>query len=68
MQAYFEDVLRLGFVAGLRSVDRAEFKPRIDLFEFDMIIITMHQTLSPGRGEGHYFHSSQATITGSKNY
>ncbi len=65
---YIEDLRRLGINAGLRTVDRAQYKQRLDRFDFDMILMTLQQTLSPGLEQWQYFHSSQASIQGSKNY
>ncbi|AAZ33786.1 ABC transporter, periplasmic substrate-binding protein [Pseudomonas savastanoi pv. phaseolicola 1448A] len=68
LQPYIEDLRRLGIYAGLRTVDRAQYKQRLDRFDFDMILMTLQQTLSPGLEQWQYFHSSQAAINGSKNY
>jgi len=65
---YVENLRRLGIEAGLRTVDRAQYKQRLDQFDFDMILMTLGQTLSPGLEQWQYFHSSQAAVKGSKNY
>ncbi len=67
-QPYVENLKRIGISAGLRTVDRAQYKQRLDQFDFDMILMTLGQTLSPGLEQWQYFHSSQAAIKGSKNY
>jgi microcin C transport system substrate-binding protein len=67
-QPYIEDLRRVGIQAGLRTVDRAQYKQRLDRFDFDMVLMTLPQTLSPGLEQWQYFHSSQASISGSKNY
>lgn len=68
LQPYVEDLRRIGIDAGLRTVDRAQYKQRLDRFDFDMILMTLSQTLSPGLEQWQYFHSSQAAVNGSKNY
>ena len=68
LQPYIEDLSRIGIEARLRTVDRAQYKQRLDQFDFDMILMTLNQTLSPGLEQWQYFHSSQAAIKGSKNY
>jgi microcin C transport system substrate-binding protein len=68
LQPYIEDLTRIGIDARLRTVDRAQYKQRLDQFDFDMILMTLNQTLSPGLEQWQYFHSSQANIKGSKNY
>ena len=68
LQPYVENLTRIGVDARLRTVDRAQYKQRLDQFDFDMILMTLNQTLSPGLEQWQYFHSSQAAIKGSKNY
>ncbi len=49
-------------------MDRAQYKQRLDQFDYDMILMTLPQTLSPGLEQWQYFHSSQVAVKGSKNY
>ena len=68
LQPYVENLASIGVEARLRTVDRAQYKQRLDQFDFDMILMTLDQTLSPGLEQWQYFHSSQANVKGSKNY
>ena len=68
LQPYVENLASIGVQARLRTVDRAQYKQRLDQFDFDMILLTLGQTLSPGLEQWQYFHSSQVGIKGSKNY
>ncbi|GLK88350.1 ABC transporter substrate-binding protein [Pseudomonas turukhanskensis] len=68
LQPYVENLASIGIQAHLRTVDRAQYKQRLDQFDFDMILMTLQQNLSPGLEQWQYFHSSQAAIKGSKNY
>ncbi|WP_425928440.1 extracellular solute-binding protein [Pseudomonas sp. NyZ201] len=68
LQPYVENLASIGIDARLRTVDRAQYKQRLDQFDFDMILMTLTQTLSPGLEQWQYFHSSQASTKGSKNY
>lgn len=68
LEPYVENLRRVGIEANLRTVDRAQYKQRLDQFDFDMILMTLGQTLSPGLEQWQYFHSSQVGIKGSKNY
>lgn len=68
LEPYVENLARMGINAQLRTVDRAQYKQRLDQFDFDMILMTLPQTLSPGLEQWQYFHSSQVGIKGSKNY
>ncbi|AZZ76878.1 ABC transporter substrate-binding protein [Pseudomonas sp. RU47] len=67
-QPYIENLNSIGIDARLRTVDRAQYKQRLDQFDFDMISMTLNQTLSPGLEQWQYFHSSQVNVKGSKNY
>ena len=68
LQPYVENLASIGVDARLRTVDRAQYKQRLDQFDFDMILMTLDQNLSPGLEQWQYFHSSQAGVKGSKNY
>ncbi|QIH08401.1 MULTISPECIES: extracellular solute-binding protein [unclassified Pseudomonas] len=68
LQPYVENLASIGIDARLRTVDRAQYKQRLDQFDYDMILMTLNQTLSPGLEQWQYFHSSQVAVKGSKNY
>ena len=67
-QPYAENLARIGISVSLRTVDRAQYKQRLDQYDYDMILATLPQTLSPGLEQRLYFHSSQVAIKGGKNY
>ena len=48
-------------------MDRAQYKVRLDDFDFDMTVFVLPQSASPGQEQRLYFHSSQADVRGSKN-
>ena len=68
LQAYLNSLNRVGINARMRTVDRAQYKQRLDNFDFDLTLLTLPQTLSPGLEQWQYIHSSQAKVKGSKNY
>jgi len=68
LQPFTENLARIGIQASLRTIDRAQYKQRLDQFDYDMVLLTLPQTLSPGLEQSLYFHSSQAAIKGGKNY
>lgn len=68
LQAYVNTLNDVGIAARMRTVDRAQYKQRLDQFDFDLTLLTLPQTLSPGLEQWQYFHSSQAMVKGSKNY
>ncbi|MBL4835399.1 MAG: ABC transporter substrate-binding protein [Pseudomonas sp.] len=68
MQPYRSNLARLGIDMRIRTVDRAQYKARLDQFDYDMILATLPQGLSPGLEQHGYFHSSQRDVKGSRNY
>ncbi|WAJ39756.1 extracellular solute-binding protein [Pseudomonas sp. GOM7] len=68
LQPYAANLASIGIQANLRTVDRAQYKQRLDQNDYDMILLTLPQTLSPGLEQSLYFHSSQVKVRGGKNY
>ncbi|WP_394352803.1 extracellular solute-binding protein [Metapseudomonas otitidis] len=68
LQPYTENLAGIGIDVTLRTVDRAQYKQRLDHYDYDMILMTLPQSLSPGLEQSLYFHSSQVGVKGSKNY
>jgi microcin C transport system substrate-binding protein len=58
---------RLGAKVNVRTVDPSQYQKRIDAFEFDMVIGSFGQSLSPGNEQRDYWGSSNADIAGSRN-
>ena len=64
----FKDNLeRLGVDMSVRTVDPAQYQSRVDNFDFDMIVNTFGQSLSPGNEQRNYWHSERADTPGSGN-
>src|SRR3546814_15989906 len=68
LQPYVENLARIGIQANLRTVDSAQYKQRLDHYDYDMILMTLAQSLSPGIEQYLYFHSSQVDVKGGRNY
>jgi len=68
LQPYVENLARIGIQARLRTVDSAQYKQRLDQYDYDMILTTLGQSLSPGLEQWLYFHSSQVNVKGGRNY
>ena len=58
----------LGIRATIRIVDSAQYKNRIDNFDFDMSMISTAQSLSPGNEQREYWSSQTADKPGGRNY
>ncbi len=59
---------RLGIETSLRLVDGAQYRARLEIYEFDMILRQWWLSLSPGGEQGFYFGSRGVTEPGTRNY
>jgi microcin C transport system substrate-binding protein len=58
---------KLGIETYIRVVDISQYINRIRTFDFDMIVFTFGQSLSPGNEQRNYWHSNAADLNGSRN-
>ena len=58
---------RLGIEARLRTIDAAQYQNRVRDFDFDMIVASWGQSLSPGNEQRNYWSSQAAERPGSRN-
>lgn len=58
---------KLGVKATVRTVDTAQYQNRMDEFDYDMVVGSWGQSLSPGNEQRSMWHSSQADVPGSRN-
>jgi len=63
-----KNLARLGIDITVRTVDSAQYQERLDNFDFDMIITTWGESLSPGNEQRNYWGSAAADRPGSQNY
>jgi peptide/nickel transport system substrate-binding protein len=68
MLAYIGALQSLGIDAQLRSIDSPQLIGRINTFDFDIIMQTWQQSLSPGNEQWGRFGSAAAKAQGSRNY
>jgi microcin C transport system substrate-binding protein len=59
---------RLGVQARVRTVDSAQYRARLDRFDYDMTLNRWISTLSPGNEQMVYWGSAAADQNGSRNY
>ena len=65
---YKSALARLGIDATVRSVDDVQYENRLRDFDFDIIIATWPQSLSPGNEQRDLWGSQAADAHGSRNY
>ena len=66
--AFARDLKRAGIAAKVRLLDGIEYQQRLQTFDYDMIIYSWAQSLSPGNEQSLYFGSAAADADGSRNY
>lgn len=64
---YGRNLKRLGIDMRVRTVDSAQYQKRLDTFDFDMVVATFGQSLSPGNEQRDLWTSEKATEPGSRN-
>ncbi len=64
---YKKNLARLGIDIDVRVVDTAQYLNRIRKFDFDMVVWSFGQSLSPGNEQRYYWHSEVVDIPGSRN-
>jgi microcin C transport system substrate-binding protein len=64
---FVKNLERLGVSVRVRTVDTAQYRYRVDHFDFDMIVHVWRQSLSPGNEQRDYWTSEKATVPGSEN-
>lgn len=65
---FAKNLERLGIRARVRTVDTAQYQYRIENYDFDMIVVSLGQSLSPGNEQRAYWGSDRASTPGSRNY
>ncbi|MEM0921927.1 MAG: extracellular solute-binding protein [Pseudomonadota bacterium] len=64
---YFQNLKRIGIDGTVRTVDAAQYKRRIDEYDFDITVDRKSMSLTPGVELRNYFHSSSADPQGTQN-
>lgn len=65
---FIQNLERLGVEATMRTVDSAQYQNLVQDFDFDVIVETARQSLSPGNEQRDFFGSEAANTPGSRNY
>ena len=64
---FIRNLKRLGIKGRIRTVDPAQYQNRVRDFDYDAIVSTFAQSLSPGNEQRNYWNSKAATRAGSRN-
>lgn len=68
VQPFIKNLQRLGVRVTPRLVDTSQYINRVRAFNYDMIILTLPQSDSPGNEQRDYWSSAAADTPGSRNY
>lgn len=64
---YRRNLKRLGIDMRVRTVDSAQYQKRLENHDFDMVVATFPQSLSPGNEQRDFWTSAKAAQPGSRN-
>lgn len=64
---FIADLKKVGINARARVVDTAQYKRRLDTFDFDMVVGSFGQSHSPGNEQREFWGSKAADNQGSRN-
>jgi microcin C transport system substrate-binding protein len=64
---YKESLTRLGIEVTVRSVDEVQYENRLRHWDFDIVVYSWTETLSPGNEQRDYWGSQAAVTPGSRN-
>jgi microcin C transport system substrate-binding protein len=64
---FVQNLKRLGITATLRTVDTSQYQQRMNDYDYDMTVVVIPQSLSPGNEQREFFGSASADQPGSQN-
>lgn len=67
-QPFQANLRRLGINSSIRVVDAAQYKRRVDNFDFDMVVSARGGSTTPGDGLRNFYSSQAAKMNGSRNF
>jgi len=63
-----KNLVRLGIEVKVRTVDPAQYQERLNNYDYDMIVWTWGQSMSPGNEQRNFWGSETADLKGSRNF
>jgi microcin C transport system substrate-binding protein len=65
---FIKNLKKIGVESSFRVLDPAQYQNRMNDFDFDMTILSIGQSSSPGNEQRDFWASNKADIQGSRNY
>jgi len=63
-----KNLVRLGIDVKVRTVDSSQYQERLTNFDFDMVVFSWGQSMSPGNEQRNFWGSEAADRQGSRNF
>lgn len=64
---FISSLTRIGIKASLRTIDTAQYQNRLDKRDFDIVVASFGQSMSPGNEQRNYWGCKAAKEDGSRN-
>jgi len=68
VQGFAQNLKKLGIKARLRVVDTPQYVQRTQNYDYDMIMVVLPQSISPGNEQRDFWSSASADQPGGRNY
>jgi microcin C transport system substrate-binding protein len=68
VQPFVQNLARAGIRCTIRMVDPAQYQRRMDTFDFEMTVVLVPESLSPGNEQRDFWGAAAADREGSRNY
>ena len=65
---YIKNLAKLGIEAKIRTIDPTQYQNRVTNYDYDAIVMSFGQSLSPGNEQRDYWSSAAAERPGGRNY
>lgn len=65
---FIQNLKRIGIKASYRTLDASQYQNRMNKFDYDMTVMVIPQSSSPGNEQREYWGSDRADMEGSRNY
>lgn len=65
--SYKGELEKLGLRISVRTVDAAQYRQRLNTFDFDIVVAGFPQSISPGNEQREYWTTASAATEGSRN-
>ena len=65
---YIKNLAKLGIEAKMRTIDPTQYQNRVTNYDYDAIVMSFGQSLSPGNEQRDYWSSAAANRPGGRNY